>query len=100
VFRRRFSVFSPLQSLFPSPRAAFPSGEVSVDLLAVETANERHGAALKNKTNPVITHPNAIVFAGGFETLEIGNLLKGPGRFNLLNDLSDPAEQRRVLDDG
>ena len=100
--RQRLFVSSPLQSPFPPFRAAFQkwSREVTVDFFAVEAANERHRAGLKYKAGPVIANPNAIVFAGGFEALEIGNLLKGSSGFDLLNDFPDPAEQCRVYDSG
>lgn len=67
---------------------------------AVATTGERQRTTLQNKANPVNARANTTVFADGFEALEVGNLLKGPGCFHLLNDLSDPAEQRHVRDDG
>ena len=57
-------------------------------------------AALENKADAIIAHPNAVVFARGFEAFEVGNLLKDPCAFHLLNDLPDSAKPRGVCDGG
>lgn len=75
---------------------ARPSREVAVNLPAVEAANERQRAALENKTDAVIPHAEAVVFAGGCETFEIGNLLEGSCGLCLLDHLLDPSQQRGV----
>jgi hypothetical protein len=74
------------------------SREVAVDFLAIKAANKRHAPLLENKAEPVIAHADAIVFATGFQSFEIGNLLERPGGFHLLDDLLDPAQQRGIPD--
>lgn len=69
------------------------SREITVDFLAVEAANERHCAALENQADAVIAYANAVVFAGGFQTFEVGNLRKGLRGLHLLDDFFDSAKQ-------
>ncbi len=77
-----------------------PSREVAVDLFAVEAANKGDRSALENKADAVMAQANAVVFARGFEALEVGNLLKGSCVFDSLNDFPDSAKQRRVCNGG
>ena len=89
-----------INSLSTVPSFTRRSRKVTVNLPTVKTTNERHRAALENKADAVIAQANAVVFACGFETLEVGNLLEGSGRLHLLDDFSDSPEQRGVSDGG
>lgn len=76
------------------------SREIAVNLLAVEATHEGDRAVIKNKTNAIIAHANAVVFALRIQSLEVGNLLESAGGFNLFNHFLDSSPQPGVSDDG
>ena len=76
------------------------SGEVAVNFLAVKAANESHRAALENEANAIIPDAETIVLAAGLKSLEVGNLQKGSGGLNLLDNFSDAQKELTVGDSG
>jgi hypothetical protein len=73
-------------------------GEEPVYVLAIEAADESHFTLLKDEPNPIVAHADAVVFAGGIESLEVGNLPKGAGGFHCLDDFPDSPKQGYVGD--
>ncbi len=76
------------------------SWKVTVNFLAVKTADKCDRTIFKNKAEAVFAQPDAVILAGGFEPFEVGNLLECPCGLHLLDDFPNSAQQRRVGDDG
>ena len=76
------------------------SGKVPINLLTIETPHERDRALLENKTDAIITHANAVVFALRIKALKVGNLLESLGGFDLFNHFLDSSQESGVGDDG
>ena len=76
------------------------SWKVTVNFLAMKTADKRDRAVFKNKAEAIFAKPDAVILAGGFEPFEIGNLLERPRGLDLLDDFPDSTQQCRVSDDG
>ena len=74
------------------------SGEIAVQFLSVEAANERHNACFKDETDTVVTQTNAVILAVRFQPFEVGNFPERPCRFDLFEDPLDPVKQGRILD--
>src|SRR5258708_30665849 len=76
------------------------SGEVTVDVFAIQTAHEGDRALLEDETQPVVTDTDAVILSSGIETFEIWNLLKRPGGFHLFDGFFDPAQNSGTVDAG
>ena len=68
------------------------SWKVTVNFLAMKAADKRDRAVFKNKAEPILAQPDAVILAGGLEPFEIGNLLERPRGFDLLDDFTDAAQ--------
>jgi len=66
----------------------------------MQAADKCDRAIRKNKTEPIITDPDAVIFAGGFETLEVRNLLEGARGLDLFDDFPYAPQQGWVGDGG
>jgi len=66
----------------------------------VKAAHEGDHALLKNKSEAVITDTDAEVFPLCVKTLEVGNLTKSLGGFDMFDHLLDLSQQPGVGDHG
>jgi hypothetical protein len=66
----------------------------------MQAAHEGYRALVEDNADAVIAQANAEVFALCLQPLEIGNILKGSGCFNLLDHALYSAQQPIVADGG
>ena len=60
--------------------------------------NKDKGVALENKTDPVISEPDAKVATAGLELCQMGNLLKGLRLFDELDHFPQAILKSFILD--